>query len=98
MKVILGEREFNFLKCFFSADIGREQGRLVPTVVRGGIRPSLHLAVVLPSVNRVVPPLSAAARMGDLVGGRVRGRARAAYRGCEPTPVKSLLSRSGRAS
>ncbi len=76
--------------------MGREQGQLVPAVVRGGITPSLHLAVILPSVDRVVTPLSAAARMGDLVGGRVGGRARAAYRGCEPTPVEGLLSRPGR--
>jgi hypothetical protein len=78
--------------------MGREQGQLVPTIVRGGIAPSLHLAVILPGVNRVVPPLSAAARMGGLVGGRVGGRAGAADRGCEPTPVEGLLFRSGLAS
>ena len=97
MQRIVGKQEFNF-KCFFSANIEREQGRLVPAIIRGGITPSLFLAVVLPSVNRVVPPLSAAARMGDLVGGRVRGGAGAAYRGCEPSPVEGLLSRSGRSS
>jgi hypothetical protein len=76
----------------------REQEQLVPAVVRGGVTPSLHLAVmILPSVDRVVAPLSAAARMGDLVG-HVGGRARTAYRVNEPTPVEGLLSRPGRTS